>query len=108
MLASRCNAINDRDSRFISKGLGRQEGSTGHVDRYPEVGMWEPISEGWPTADRQSVGGFFPVVCGAGMNPAHSWHTMLVRERGFAVGLGMHSFTSEKRVSQYRTGETSH
>jgi hypothetical protein len=39
MLASRCNAINDRDSRFISKGLGRQEGSTGHADRYSEVGI---------------------------------------------------------------------
>jgi hypothetical protein len=37
MVASRCNAINDRDSRFISKVLGRQEGSTGHADRYPEV-----------------------------------------------------------------------
>jgi hypothetical protein len=49
--------------------------------------------------DRQSAGGFLPVVCAAGMNPAHSWHTMLIRERGFAVGPGMHSFTSEKRVS---------
>jgi hypothetical protein len=37
MLASRCNAINDRDSRFISRGLRRQKGSTGHADRYPEV-----------------------------------------------------------------------
>jgi hypothetical protein len=41
MVASRCNAINDRDSRFISKVLGRQEGSTGHADRYPEVGLSE-------------------------------------------------------------------
>jgi len=39
---------------------------------------------------------FCPVICAAGMNPAHSWHTMLVRERGFAVRLGMHSFISEK------------
>jgi hypothetical protein len=51
--------------------------------------------------DRQSAGGFLPVVCAAGMNPAHSWHTMLVRERGFAVGPGMHSFTSEMRVYRY-------
>jgi hypothetical protein len=43
MLASRCKAINDRDSRFISKGLGRREGSTEHVDRYPEVGFSLPI-----------------------------------------------------------------
>ena len=52
-------------------------------------------------ADRQSAGGCLPVVCAAGMNPAHSWHTTFVRERDFAVGLGMHSFTSEKHVSRY-------
>ena len=39
---------------------------------------------------------FCPVICAAGMNPAHSWHTMLVRDRGFAVRLGMHSFTSDR------------
>ena len=52
------------------------------------------------STDRQSAGGCLPVVCAAGMNPAHGWHTTLVRERGFAVGLGMHSFTSEKPVSR--------
>ena len=52
-------------------------------------------------ADRQSAGGFLPVVSAAGMDPAQSWHTMLVSERGFAVGLGMHSFTSENPVCRY-------
>ena len=57
---------------------------------------------GFSLADSQLVV-FWPVVCAAGMNPAHSWHTMFVRERSFAVGLGMYSFTSEKRVSRYQS-----
>jgi len=32
---------------------------------------------------------FLPVVWSTGMNPSHSRHAMLVRERGFAVGLRM-------------------
>ncbi len=42
-MASRCNAINDRDSRFISKDWAARRGSTGHADRYPEVGLSEAL-----------------------------------------------------------------
>ena len=36
----------------------------------------------------------------AGMNSAHSWHTVLLRDRRFAVDMGVRPLTSQKRVYQ--------